>query len=42
MAEPADSGNWHLAFQGQLREIRDTDARLLRSWVRDATGAAAA
>jgi hypothetical protein len=34
--------HWHLAFQGQLREIGDADAQLLRSRVEAAAGAAAA
>jgi hypothetical protein len=34
--------HWHLAFQGQLREIGDADAELLRSTVEAAAGAAAA
>jgi EVE domain len=34
--------HWHLAFQGQLREIVDADARLLRSRIEAAPGAVAA
>jgi predicted RNA-binding protein len=35
---PAD--HWHLAFQGQLRTVGDADARLLRSRIEAAAGAA--
>ncbi len=31
--------HWHLAFQGQLREIGEADASLLRSTIRAAAGA---
>ncbi len=37
---PAD--HWHLAFQGQLRTVSDTDARLLSARLREAASAPAA
>jgi predicted RNA-binding protein len=34
--------HWHLAFQGQLRTVSDSDARLIERRIREAAGAPAA